>query len=112
MKTVGVPGVMVALMRLLPVWRKLTSVAPTLPHDYDIVLERQQGEPLPAGAYDAVTQPVLVIVGGKSPTYMQNSQAAVVDALSAGRLATLPGQTHMIKAKVTAPVVATHLASS
>lgn len=109
MKTVGAPGVMVAVMRVFPVWKKLTCVAPTLPHDYAIVLDRQQGEPLPDGAYDAVTQSVLVIAGGKSPTYMKNSQAAIVDALAAGRLETLPGQTHMIKAKVTAPVVAAHL---
>jgi pimeloyl-ACP methyl ester carboxylesterase len=111
MKTVGAPGVMVAVMRLLPVWRKLTGVAPTLPHDYAIVLDRQQGQPLPEGAYDAVRQPVLVIAGGKSPAYMKNSQAAIVAALSDGRLEELPGQTHMIKAKVTAPFVAAHLAS-
>jgi pimeloyl-ACP methyl ester carboxylesterase len=109
MKTVGAPRVMIAVMRLFPVWKKLTSVAPTLPHDYAIVLDRQQGRPLPENTYDAVTQPVLVIAGGKSPDYMKHSQAAIVDALPAARLETLPGQTHMIKAKVTAPVVAAHL---
>jgi pimeloyl-ACP methyl ester carboxylesterase len=109
MKTVGAPGVMVGVMRLLPVWRKLTAVAPTLPHDYRIVLDRQQGQPLPEHAYDAVSQPTLVITGGKSPTYMKNSQAAIVAALPDGRLEELPGQTHMIKAKVTAPIVASHL---
>jgi len=72
---------------------------------------RQQGTPLPLGTYDAVTQPVLVIAGGRSPAYLQNSQAAVADALAHGRLETLPGQTHLIKAKVTAPVVAAHLSS-
>src|SRR5262249_40595507 len=105
------PGFMVAMMRVLPVWKKLTSVAPTLPHDYAIVLDRQQGSPLPEGAYAAVTQPVLVIAGGKSPAYLQNSQAAIVEALADGRLETLPRQTHMIKAKVTAPVVAAHLST-
>jgi pimeloyl-ACP methyl ester carboxylesterase len=111
MKTVGAPGAMVAVMRMLPVWRKLTGVAPTLPHDYDIVLDRQQGQPLTEGAYDAVGQPVLVIAGGKSPAYLKNSQAAIVAALADATLAELPGQTHMIKAKVTAPVVAAHLSS-
>ena len=111
LRTVGAPAFMVGVMRLLPVWRKLTAVAPTLPHDYAIVLDRQQGTPLPLGTYDAVTQPVLVIAGGRSPAYLQNSQAAVADALAHGRLETLPGQTHLIKAKVTAPVVAAHLSS-
>src|SRR4051795_239041 len=109
MKTVGAPGPMVAVMRLLPVWRKLTSVAHTLPYDLRLVIDHQQGRPLPEGVYDAVGQPTLVIAGGKSPQYMKNAEAAVASALSHGRLETLPGQTHMIKAKVTAPVVAAHL---
>jgi hypothetical protein len=109
MRTVGAPRVMVAVMPAFPVWKKLTSAAPTLPHDYAIVLDQQQGQPLPEGVYDAVTQPTLVIAGGKSPAYLRNSQAAIVAALSDARLEELPGQTHMIKAKVTAPVVAAHL---
>jgi pimeloyl-ACP methyl ester carboxylesterase len=112
MRTVGAPAPMVAVMRLLPVWKKLASVAPTLPHDYAIVLDRQQGRAIPQGAYEGVTQPTLVITGGKSPVYMRNSQAAIVGALPHGRLEELPGQTHMIKAKVTAPVVAAHLISA
>jgi len=36
----------------------------------------------------------------------------VQDAVPDGRVETLPGQTHMIKAKVTAPVVAAHLLST
>jgi pimeloyl-ACP methyl ester carboxylesterase len=109
MRTVGAPGPIVAAMPLFPVWRKLCAAAPTLPHDYAIVLDQQQGRPLPEGAYDAVSQPVLVIVGGKSPTYLKNSQAAIVAGLAAARLQELPGQTHMVKAKVTAPVVSAHL---
>jgi pimeloyl-ACP methyl ester carboxylesterase len=109
LRTVGAPGPMIAVMRLLPVWKKLTAVAHTLPHDLTIVLDRQQGRPLPEGLYDAVAAPTLVIAGGKSPEYLRNAQAAVAEAVPDGRVETLPGQTHMIKAKVTAPVVAAHL---
>jgi pimeloyl-ACP methyl ester carboxylesterase len=112
LRTVGMAAPMLAVMRLLPVWRKLTAVADTLPHDYEIVLGRQQGRPLPGGVYDGVAAPTLVIAGGKSPAYMRNAQAAIADALPDGRLETLPGQTHMIKAKVTAPVVTAHLLAS
>jgi hypothetical protein len=110
MRTVGAPGLMVAVMRLTPVWRKLTAVAHTLPYDLSLVIEHQQGRPLPGALYDAVTQPTLVIAGGKSPEYMKNGQAALVAALADARLETLSGQTHLVKAKVTAPVVAAHLA--
>ena len=112
LKTVGAPGPMVAVMRLLPVWRKLTGVAHTLPYDLALVIDHQQGRPLPAGLYDAVSAPTLVIAGGKSPAYLRHAQDAVAAALPDGRLETLPGQTHMIKAKVTAPVVAAHLSGS
>jgi pimeloyl-ACP methyl ester carboxylesterase len=109
LRTVGAPAPMIAVMRMLPVWKKLTGVAHTLPYDLAIVIDHQQGRSLPDGLYDAVTVPTLVIAGGKSPAYMRNAQAAVAEALLRGRLETLPGQTHMIKAKVTAPVVAAHL---
>ncbi|RNM15062.1 alpha/beta fold hydrolase [Nocardioides pocheonensis] len=108
MKVVGAPAPMVAIMRLLPVWKQLTAVAPTLPHDYSIVLPFQQGAPLPGGRYAEVEPATLVIAGGKSPAYLRNAQAAIAEQLPHGRLVTLPGQTHMIRAKATAPVLLDH----
>lgn len=110
MRLVGVPRPMLAAMGLLPVWRRLTSVAHTLPHDYAIVLPHQQGAPLAGGLYAASTTPTLVLAGGRSPAHLRNAQAAVADAVPDARLQVLPGQTHMIRAKVVAPVVAGHLA--
>jgi pimeloyl-ACP methyl ester carboxylesterase len=106
LRTVGVPAFGVAMMRVLPVWKKLTGIAHTLPHDLEIVLPHQQGRPLPDGYYADVTAPTLVIAGGKSPVYMKNAQAAVVAQLQDGRLVELPGQTHMVKGRATAPVLA------
>jgi pimeloyl-ACP methyl ester carboxylesterase len=108
MRTVGAPAAMVAFMRLLPVWKQLTAVAHTLPHDLDLVIGFEQGEPLPDGYYADVTPETLVIAGGRSPAYLRNAQAAIAAQLPHGRLATLPGQTHMIKAKATAPVLVEH----
>jgi pimeloyl-ACP methyl ester carboxylesterase len=109
LRTVGVPAPVVGLMRFLPAWKQMTAVAHTLPYDLALVIGQQQGRPLPAGCYDAVTSPTLVLAGGKSPTYMRNAQAAIADAVPGARLETLPGQTHMIKAKVVAPVLAAFL---
>lgn len=111
MKVVGAPAPMVAVMRLFPVWKQLTAVAHTLPHDFTIVLPFQQGTPLPAGYYAGVEPETLVIAGGKSPEYMRNAQAAIATQLPHGRLATLPGQTHMVKAKATTPVLVEHFLS-
>jgi pimeloyl-ACP methyl ester carboxylesterase len=105
MRTVGVPAFGLVMMRVLPVWKKLCRVAHTLPNDYAIVLEHQQGEPLPPGYLSGVTVPVLVMVGGNSPLYMKNAQAAVAAALPKGTLRELPGQTHMVHGKATVPVL-------
>jgi pimeloyl-ACP methyl ester carboxylesterase len=105
MRTVGVPAFGLLMMRVLPVWKKLCAVAPTLPNDYAIVLEHQQGEPLPAGYLSDVKIPALVIVGGKSPVYMKNAQAALAAALPEGTLRELPGQTHIVRGKATVPVL-------
>jgi pimeloyl-ACP methyl ester carboxylesterase len=105
MRVVGAPAPMIALMHLMPVWRKLTAIAHTLPYDLSIVVPLEQGEPLPAGYYDAVAAPTLVLLGGKSPQYMRSGQAAIVAAVDGARLAVLAGQTHMVKPAVVAPVV-------
>ena len=106
MRTVGVPAPFVVLMRFMPAWKQLTAAAHTLPYDFAFVIEHQQGSPLPAGYYQGVAPETLVIAGGKSPAYMRNAQAAVADAVPAGRVETLAGQTHMVKAKAVAPAVA------
>jgi pimeloyl-ACP methyl ester carboxylesterase len=105
LRTVGVPAFGLMMMRVMPVWKKLCAVAPTLPNDYAVVLEHQQGEPLPAGYLSGVTVPTLVIAGGKSPAYLKHAQAAVAAALSNGTLRELPGQTHMVRGKATVPVL-------
>ena len=105
MRLVGVPAPFIGLMRVLPTWKKLTSVAHTLPYDISMVIDQAQGRPLPAGRYGAVTQETLVLAGGKSPEHMRNAQAAIAAAVPHGRVETLPGQTHMVKAKVVAPVL-------
>jgi len=110
LKVVGAPAPMVALMPVFPVWGKLKAVAHTLPYDLSIVVPFQQGRALPEDEYAGVTAPTLVIAGGKSPAYMRNAQAAIAGQLPQGTLRELPGQTHMIRAKVVAPVVADFLA--
>lgn len=104
LRLVGVPGPFLALMRLMPAWKSMVGVAHTLPYDLSIVIEHEQGRPLPAGYYDKVAAETLVIAGGKSPEYMRNAQAAIAAAVPGGTVQTLAGQSHMIKPKVVAPV--------
>jgi pimeloyl-ACP methyl ester carboxylesterase len=106
MRQVGVPALFASAMRLMPVWRKLTAAAHTLPYDAAALDGMSAGRPLPAGRWDTVTIPALVAVGGKSAGWFHNSMRALADALPDARLSVLEGQNHMIKAKVLAPVLA------
>jgi pimeloyl-ACP methyl ester carboxylesterase len=105
MKTVGVPAVGIFMMRLMPVWKKLTAVAHTLPYDIGIVGRYQQGRPLPASAWPGATMPALVMDGGKSPAWLRNAQSALARALPQATTRTLPGQTHNVSAAAVAPSV-------
>jgi len=105
MKLVGVPSVFITLMRFLPAWSKLTSVAHTLPYDITLVKDHQRGESLPAGRWAHVTMPTLVMDGGKSPVWMRHGMKALGDVLPSAKYRTLDGQTHMLKAQAVTPVL-------
>jgi pimeloyl-ACP methyl ester carboxylesterase len=111
MRLVQAPGFMIAIMPLMPVWSKLKAVAPTLAYDISFMEQFQRGRPLPRGRWSGVTAPTLVIDGGKSPAWMRSGNRALADALPASSYKTLPGQTHMVKIPVLAPVLAEFFAS-
>lgn len=106
MKAVGVPAFGIAMMRLLPAWSKLKAIAHTIPYDATLMSDTQGGKPLPAKRWATTNTPTLVIVGGKSPVWMQNGMQALADALPNARHYTLKGQTHIVKAKALAPLLA------
>jgi pimeloyl-ACP methyl ester carboxylesterase len=106
LKSVGVPAIVVALMRCLPVWSKVKAVAHTLPYDGAIVKEYQRGKALPVDRWSSVTIPTLALDGGKSPAWIRNGMRALAGLLPNARYRTLEGQTHDVAAKALAPVVA------
>jgi hypothetical protein len=105
LKSVGVPGIVVSLMPLMPAWSKLKAVAHTLPYDGAIVRENQKGRPLPAGRWASVSIPTLVMDGGKSPQWMRHATRALANILPNAKYRTLEGQTHIVKPKAHAPVL-------
>ncbi|MFD9890101.1 alpha/beta fold hydrolase [Amycolatopsis sp. NPDC059027] len=104
-EAVGLPGLMVTMMRLMPAWPKLKRVAHTLRYDAEIMDGNQAGRPLPEGRWSGISVPVLVSDGGKSPQWMRNGVAALATQLGT-TVRTLDGQTHLVKTKVLAPVLA------
>ncbi|MGH3762187.1 alpha/beta fold hydrolase [Actinophytocola sp.] len=105
MRFVDVPAFGLVIMRLLPVWSKLRNVAPTLRYDFAFLADLQQGRPLPETRWSTATQPTLVADGGKSPAWMRNGCKAMSEVLPNATYQTVPGQTHLVKAKALAPVL-------
>jgi pimeloyl-ACP methyl ester carboxylesterase len=105
MRYVGTPAIAVFIMSLLPFWKKFTKIAHTLSNDLEIIAPHHQGKPFPDGKWSMVTVPVLVMAGGKSPAYMQNSMKAWASAFPNAVHKTLAGQTHMVKRDVLAPAL-------
>ena len=105
LRGVGVPRVVVAVMRLTPMWSKLEAMAHTLPYDAALVREVQRGGALPAERWRSVAMPTLVMSGEKSPDWMQRGNRALSAALPDARYRALEGQSHVLKPKLHAPVL-------
>jgi pimeloyl-ACP methyl ester carboxylesterase len=101
----GLPAVLVALMRFMPAWPKLTAVAHTLVYDHEILGDTGSGRPLPAERWASVTVPTLVVAGGASPPWLRNAMRSLADVLPNARYRTLDGQTHRVEPAALAPVL-------
>ena len=102
MRYVGTPRIAVTVMSCLPLWKKLTKIAHTLPNDLEIIAPHHQAQPLPKDKWAAITIPTLVMAGGKSPAWMKNAMREWADVLPNSVHQTLAGQTHMVKQDVLA----------
>lgn len=95
---IGMPRIFAALLPVMPGWRRMRALAPTLRHDMDLTA---QPPPLQVAAEIAV--PVHVMVGERSPDELHRVASAVAAAIPGATHEVLPGQDHMVKEKVLLP---------
>lgn len=105
LQSVGVPTVIIAMMRLTPMWSTLKARAHTLPYDGAVARDYQKGQPLPAGRWAAVRVPTLVMDGGKSPQWMRHGNRALALVLPNAQYRTLDGQAHLLRPTAHAPTL-------
>jgi pimeloyl-ACP methyl ester carboxylesterase len=101
MAYVGMPEQAIAGMRAQPGWATLEAIAPTLAYD-DAVLG---GGRVPRDLAATIAVPVLVLAGGASPQYLQQSAKLAADALPTAEYRTLDGQTHDLAPEALVPVL-------
>ncbi|GAA3256536.1 alpha/beta fold hydrolase [Nonomuraea helvata] len=104
-KGVGLPAVVVALMRFMPAWSTIKAVAHTLPYDAAFVTPYERGTPYPASSWSSVKVPTLVMDGGKSQAWIRNAARSLAELLPNAEHRTLEGQTHIVKPAALAPVL-------
>ncbi len=95
---IGMPRLFAALLPVMPGWRRMRALAPTLRHDMDLTA---QPPPLEIAAEIAV--PVHVIVGERSPDELHRVARAVAAAIPSATFEVLPGQDHVVSEKVLLP---------
>jgi pimeloyl-ACP methyl ester carboxylesterase len=104
-KGVGLPSIFVAMMRLMPSWKQLKAVANTAPYDAAYLRSNSLGKPLNPKQWAHITMPTLVIVGGKSPTWMKNGMKNLADVLPNAKHYVLEGQMHIVQAPAIMPIL-------
>jgi pimeloyl-ACP methyl ester carboxylesterase len=95
---IGMPRTFATLLPLMPGWRRMRALAPTL--RYDMALTAQ---PPPLATASEVTVPTHVIVGQRSPQELHRVAGALSDAIPGATHEVLPGQDHMVSQKVLLP---------
>lgn len=105
-KGMGVPAAIVAMMRMTPVWPKLKATSHTLPYEYAVMGDTMSGEPLAQEPWASVTAPTLVLGGSKSPEPLRRATEATAKALPNAKLRVLDRQSHNVRMKALAPVLA------
>jgi len=98
---IGMPSLLVAAFRLLPMWSKLKAVVPSLPYDAAVMGDFS----LPTKRAASVTIPTLVISGEKSFPALRQAAARLAEVIPGAQSRTLARQTHNVSAKVLAPVL-------
>lgn len=99
---IGLPAFVVWMMQLMPAWKQMKQLAPTLPYDTEILGDTGSGKPFNKEKWSNVNMPTLVISGSKSEKWSQSSMQHLVTVLPNAKHLTLTGQSHIVSPKVLA----------
>ncbi len=101
---IGMPRLFTRLLPLVPGWRRIVALAPTL--RYDMALT---AAPPPLEVAAQVRVPVHVMVGERSPRELHHVADALAGAIPGATSEVLAGQDHMVSEKKLLPSLVAHL---
>lgn len=93
MRTVGLPGFMVFLMRFMPFWKDALAAAPSLPYDAAVMGDFA----MPEKALRSIRVPTVVLAGGSTPPRLRAAADAAAKVIPGAKEVVVPKQNHGIK---------------
>lgn len=99
MRTVGVPGFGVWVMKRMPMWKVMRGVAHTLPYDARVLGDFH----VPKARLAKVRAPTVVAHGSKTAPSLKAAAKAAADAVPKARFVVVPKANHGIKPKMLRP---------
>jgi pimeloyl-ACP methyl ester carboxylesterase len=100
-KVVGMPPEFVASARQAPWWAQQEAIAHTLAYDATVMGDYT----LPTDIAKSVPVPTLIIVGGASFGFMEETANALATLIPNARVTTIEGQQHNVDPTALAPVL-------
>jgi len=101
MRTVGVPGPLVLVMRFMPFWKDAVAAANTLPYDAAVM----NGFAFPEGRLREIRVPTVVLVGGSTTATLRNGADATARTVPGATERVIPKQNHGVKPAALRPVL-------
>lgn len=104
---IGMPRLFTTVLPLMPGWRRLVALAPTLRYDMSLT-----ATPPPLDVAALVSVPTHVMVGERSPEELHRVADALGASIPGATHEILAGQDHMVSEKVLLPSLVAHLLRS
>ena len=98
-KVIGLPAIIVFILRLTPNWPKMKAMANSLPYDAAICGNFN----VPKDLVASITIPTIVIDSKQSPDILRNAVQEVATVLTNGKRLSLKGKPHDVPPKVLVP---------
>jgi len=113
LRNVGMPGPIVTVMSVVPMFKRFGANGHTLMFDY-LALgdDNMHGSPLRAEEWRTVTCPTMVVYGSKTYPSLKHASRSLADVLPNADLRELPGQKHAVKPNAIVPLIAEFMAGS
>lgn len=100
-RMIGMPAIMMPMMRLNPAWKAMLHNALSLPHDTAIM----EGYGFPTAVASSIRVPTLVMSGDKTFRQLREPVRLARETIPGARFVSLPGQSHDAAAELVAPAL-------